>query len=97
MKKDYNFEIYSADVLEQIPDISEDDLKWLCNQSAEVYKECEKIDDYIDNYRVTRVIDSKVSSCYLERKDSGCCGSLDKPVKNPLTGNSFKIGFNFGH
>lgn len=31
MKKDYNFEIYSADVLEQIPDISEDDLKWLCN------------------------------------------------------------------
>jgi hypothetical protein len=92
-----NFEIYSTEILLQIPDILEDDLKWLCNQSSDVYKECEELGGCTDNFRVSRFINDKVSSEYIRRQDCGCCGAIDKPVTNPLTSNTFIIGFNFGH
>lgn len=91
----FNIKIYGETIKEWIPDISHDDLVFVANKSANLYRSID--DGCIDNYRVSRIIDGNHSAKYEEAIESGCCGSTDKTVVNTKTGNSFTIGFNYGH
>lgn len=89
----YNYEMYAPYIKIAIPDIDENDLKWLCNKSANIYRSLK--DNCVDNYRVS--IGPDKSNEYLAQQNNGCCGSCDRLVKNPKTGNEFWVGFNYGH
>lgn len=92
----YNLGYYGEDIKRFIPDISDDDLKWLANKSAQDYKSLQ--DNCIDNYRVSRVVgDRGWSEEYEKVLSTGCCGFSDVLHTNQKTGNSFWIGFNYGH
>lgn len=92
----YNYDIYANRIKRWIPHISDKDLPWLCNQCASVYKDID--DGCVDNFRVCSSFGaSDMSSEYKTARNSGCCGSRDVRVNNPLTGNAFMIGFNYGH
>lgn len=91
----FNLELYSAGVIAWIPDISEHDLKFVCNKASEIYKSLD--DGCVDNFRISRVVDGDTSDEYDRAYRNGCCGSVDQIFTNPLTGNSFMIGFNYGH
>ena len=89
----HNYKIYAGHIKSQIPSISEDDLRWLCNRAAKLYR---KIDDgCVDNFRCCDTWMHTES--YKKALSRGCCGFIDILVKNPRTGNSFCIGFNYGH
>ena len=94
----YNFKMYSDTIKCWIPTIGEDDLRWLCNRAARLYKQCEKM-GCVDNFRASRVckVTSSVSVRYNDAVKSGCCGSVDNRHTNERTGNTFSIGFNYGH
>lgn len=96
MANSFNYRIYGKQIKEFIPDIGEDDLKWLCNKAGDLYKEVEAA-GCVDNFRASRVIDGNWSDRYHGAVASGCCGSTDNRFMNPLTGNEFWLGFNFGH
>ena len=87
--------IYGDRVRFFVPDVSEDELRWLCNKSGKLYRRIK--DKCVDNYRVCQVIDGKTTIDYQMKRAHGCCGSLDTTVTNPKTGNVFAIGFNYGH
>lgn len=92
----FNRDMYGSTVRKWIPDISEDDLTFVCNKSSDVYKSVESA-GCVDNYRVSRVIADMVSDDYQEAIDNGCCGFSDVTFTNHKTGHLFRIGFNFGH
>lgn len=90
----FNEEIYGEIVSKSTGNY--DDFKWLCNQLSSLYKEIEKEDDCIDSCRVSKVING--SGWDEEYSNTiSCCGEVNQKVTNPLTGNSFWIGFNYGH
>ena len=89
----YNEKIYSGAVHHFIPEVSQQDLTWLCNKAANVYRNLN--DGCIDNFRCCA--GDSMSHLYREAHDGGCCGFYDTIVKNSATGNTFMIGFNYGH
>lgn len=93
----HNEEIYAPIIKSWIPDIGADDLKWLCNKAASAYQKLAKEEDCIDNFRVSRLVDGQWSERYADALKNGCCGFEDKKFTNPLTGNRFIAGWNFGH
>ena len=93
----FNYDRYSRSIQSWIPDVSEDDARYLANKAADLYKSVEE-DGCVDNFRITEVKNGvDVNPAYQEAVDSGCCGSRDELYTNPLTHRTFKIGFNFGH
>lgn len=95
--KSFNQKIYANRIGRWIPDLGEDDMKFLCNVSSNTYRSV-KSDGCVDNYRISRVLENgETSKEYQEAKENGCCGFIDKVFTNPKTGNKFIIGFNFGH
>lgn len=91
----HNERIYRHYIESFIPNINPDDIKWLCNQSAKAYN---KIDDgCIDNYRVCFSNNGSKTVAYMDALAEGCCGFYDDLVTNAYTGNSYWIGFNYGH
>lgn len=88
---------YVDAIKECIPDISDADLKWLNDKAMALSEELEESDGAVDNFRVSRVINDTWSAEYANRLEKGCCGSSDERYVNPLTGNNFFMGFNFGH
>lgn len=98
----HNQHIYAATIREWIPDIEDDDLAWLCNKAANIYR---NINDLcIDNFRISRAKVEMIkgfgfyaSEAYRQARNNGCCGFRDELVRNPATGNEFYIGFNYGH
>ena len=96
MAYSFNYQIYGEQVKGFIPDIGEDDLKWLCNRAGTLYKELVDA-GCVDNFRASRVIDGRWSEAYEDCFAKGCCGFRDDRYTNPLTGNEFFLGFNFGH
>ena len=89
----YNYNLYADRIKGKVPNIRKDDLKWLCNKSASIYKSLK--DNCVDNYRVCA--GENMSVDYKLQRNSGCCGFCDRKVINPKTGNTFWIGFNYGH
>lgn len=97
VKETFNTRIYAQRVQDWIPDVNADDLLFLCNRSASIYQQIEAA-GCVDNYRVSRVgFFNRVSSAYSRAKAGGCCGYTDVVLKNPVTGNKFAVGFNYGH
>lgn len=95
----FNLRMYKKDVLSFIPDIGEDDLKWICNKASSIYKKLDQC-GCVDNFRVSRVSLSnpyKPSDVYMRSRSNGCCGFYDQIFLNLKTGNLFFIGFNYGH
>ena len=92
----FNLVIYAVMVRKWIPDIGKDDMSFVCNKSSNIHKRVES-HGCVDNYRISRVVDGDVSDDYRAAKHNGCCGFVDEIFTNPKTGNSFTIGFNFGH
>lgn len=95
MAETFNTRLYGNAIREAIPDIPPQDFKWLANKSAAMYRQID--DPCIDNYRVAKVGDAESEAKYQEAYESGCCGSWDETYTNAVTGNSYKIGFNYGH
>ncbi len=52
--------------------------------------------DNADNFRAARTTDAQAVMIYNEKKDRGCCGSMDTEVKHP-DGTVYMLGFNYGH
>jgi len=92
----FNQNIYVERVNKSIKNLNDDDLKWLCNQMAKLYRKYRN--DCVDNFRLCRSghNNSKTSE-YDFAYSHGCCGFSDELIVNPKTGNSFWIGCNFGH
>jgi hypothetical protein len=92
-KETYNSGIYGT-YLRLVVD-NPDDYFWLCNQLAKIYKmlggSC------IDNLRVCPTSNGEKTDSYKDSLLSGCCGFYDKRITNEYTGNSFWVGFNYGH
>ena len=51
--------------------------------------------DYTDNWRWCKVGDLKSEKKYKQALKDGCCGYVDDDVV--ISGDTYKIGFNFGH
>lgn len=93
----YNQQIYAGRIQEALGPVDARDLAWLCNQAAKLYKRVEP-QGCVDNFRVSKLnILGMPSDAYTRIRERGCCGSSDEKVKNPVTGNRFIIGFNYGH
>ena len=70
------------------------DRKLLANKLSKAYKD----KSCCDNFRLCFSDESKnKTSEYIEALNSGCCGFYDEFITNPLTNNSYWIGFNYGH
>ena len=96
-KETFNLRLYGTSIKYWLGDISEDDRRFVANSAATLYKEVEKF-DCVDNLRMTRVVGGvKLNPKYQQAVDNGCCGSTDRLFTNRLTGNTFSIGFNYGH
>lgn len=93
-KGTFNSRIY-GDLVRPVVDNSMD-FSWLCNKLAKLYQ---KIDDgCIDNCRVDIALkDGGKTDNYTRAMNDGCCGAIDEMITNIQTGNSFWIGFNYGH
>lgn len=97
-KMSHNMKIYWDLILYFIPNISLVDLCWLSNKSGNIYRNLGGQGNCIDNYRICRWSGTgNKNHKYKLVQDSGCCGFYDCKHRNPVTGNSFLIGFNFGH
>jgi len=95
-KKSFNLRFYDHAINEWLGEISEDDRRFVANRAASIYRSVD--DGCVDNLRMSKVIDgAAINPEYHKALDKGCCGFIDRVVTNPLTGNSFVIGFNFGH
>lgn len=97
MARSFNSRIYETTIKEWIPDINSDDLRWLCNKASDLYKELDAAAGCVDNFRVSRIVDNQYSDAYDAAVANGCCGFTDDRYTNPLTNNTFIIGFNYGH
>jgi hypothetical protein len=70
------------------------DQKLLSNKLSGVFQDL----DCSDNYRVcVSDVNKFKSEEYTTIKNRGCCGEYDEFVYNPVTGNYFWIGCNYGH
>ena len=89
----YTFGIYKEVLL----DISNrHDKFYLANNLSKLYKWCNNNGGCVDSCRISEVqFDGGWTEDY-EGKIT-CCGRKDKLVTNPATGNSYWIGFNYGH
>lgn len=94
----HNHRLYSAKIRELIPDIDERDLKWLCNQAGKLYGKLTRWgNNRVRSFRVCRNIDNDQSQvAYWAERGKGWGGSEDETVVNPLTLNSFVVGFHYG-
>lgn len=89
----FNVKMYSSTVKSFIG-YKRDDHKFICNQLAKLYK---KIDDYCtDSCRVS-VCNEDGSWSEAYENAITCCGQANRKITNPYTGNSYWIGFNYGH
>lgn len=95
MGKHFNVGIYGDHVKRYIPNISEHDLLFVCNKAGNLYRRFERAYGCTDNFRVKRF--NSINFKYDEALMRGCCGFDDVTYTNPHTGNSFVIGFNYGH
>jgi len=83
--------IWEQKMTTQYPDES----AWLREQ---LYDLIDEIDNpYIDNWRWCLVGDKKAEAKFAVAEARGCCGFAFKEVVHPKSGNTYKIGFNFGH
>lgn len=89
----FNLSIYESYVRPKVD--NEHDLHFVCNQLSKLYKEID--DACVDNIRISKVTLDEIDSEYQDKYNAGCCGFADRNIVNPLTGNKFRIGFNFGH
>ena len=87
-----------------IPDINEEDFVFLENEVSKLFKEY--VNDCIDNFRISRANSYRenfdedsadISIEYKQAHENGCCGFSDDLYTNPITGNRFYIGCNYGH
>ncbi len=96
-KETFNLKLYGRSIRYWLGDISEDDRRFVSNKAASLYKEVEPC-GCVDNLRMSRVVAGlRLNPKYQEAVDNGCCGSVDRSFTNPLTDNTFSIGFNYGH
>lgn len=51
---------------------------------------------YIDNWRLALVGHAESEQAYNEKRKQGCCGFYDEELKTK-SGNTYKVGFNYGH
>ena len=93
MEETYNTRLYGHLVRPHVNNTH--DYYWVCNQMAKMYKHYEG--HIADNARISKDFNESWDEGYQKAKDSGCCGYDDRLVWNPKTGNSFWIGFNYGH
>lgn len=93
----HNLDIYEEWVKWFIPDIREDDLRFVCNKAAKIYKWADGSGGCVDNFRIKRHSCFSRHEKYDEALANGCCGYVDEEVTNPKTRNTFTIGFNYGH
>ena len=96
-KETFNLKLYGSSIRFWLGDISEDDRRFVANKAASLYQEVERF-DCVDNLRMSKVVCGvKTNPAYQRAVDNGCCGSVDRSFTNPLTDNTFSIGFNYGH
>ena len=89
----YNEKIY-AHLLNVFEVTNKHDRKLLANKLSKAWKER----DCCDNFRICHSDDDRTQTInYKGIQNEGCCGFYDLYVKNPLTNNSYWIGFNHGH
>lgn len=96
----YSLNQIGPDLVEQIDFMSIPksamDIRWLANKVTKAMGKTK--DSCIDNFRACYIPpDGKASDDYNRRLGNGCCGFHDQVVINELTGNKYKIGFNYGH
>lgn len=93
-KGTYNSRLYGH-LVKPVVD-NKEDFAWVCNKLAKLYQ---KIDDgCVDNCRVDIALKGGgKTKDYIKTMKGGCCGTVDKMITNERTGNSFWIGFNYGH
>lgn len=89
----HNYKIYS-ELVKSFGLTNDHDIKFISNKFGKLYSKY----DCIDNYRIC-VSDNQMlkTNAYLNIVENGCCGFYDKHIYNPVTGNYFFIGFNYGH
>ena len=51
--------------------------------------------EYMDNERVALSTDPEQVAEYNDRKENGCCGSVDRQLK--IGDKVYLVGFNYGH
>ena len=90
----FNLRIYQHLVKSHVD--NEHDLKFVCNNLGKMYQEVQA-HGCVDNIRVSKLVTELLDEQYQAAIDRGCCGSTDRRITNPVTGNKFIIGCNFGH
>lgn len=89
----FNERIYS-NLLDFFDVVNTHDRKLLANKLSSAWK----TRSCCDNFRICQSNDDKiVTEEYKKLESNGCCGFFDEYIKNPITGNSYWIGFNYGH
>jgi hypothetical protein len=53
--------------------------------------------EYSDNTRIAIKGDLGSELVYEDRRDAGCCGSVDVELGPSPTGRTYLFGFNYGH
>ncbi len=97
MKNDNYYLELIQQAKEFINEINESDLIFIANLAYEIWDKLEEEIGCVDNFRVSLLINNKVSAKYEEAESEGCCGFYDEDFTNKLTNNIFRIGFNYGH
>lgn len=92
-KESFNSSIYRC-VISSVVD-NDADYFWLANKLASLYR---KVNSHgcVDATRASKVLEGGGWSQQYEDTIS-CCGQSNVKVENPITGNAFWIGFNYGH
>lgn len=92
-KDTYNTRIYDCIVLPEVDNNS--DYHFVCNQMAKLYKWCDKNGGCVDSTRCCKDLNGKYTKAFA--CEITCCGVANQRITNKITGNSFWIGFNYGH
>ncbi len=92
-KNTYNSKIYDCIVFPEVD--NQHDYNMVCNELAKLYQWCDKIGGCVDAVRCCKDDNGKYTKAFAS--EITCCGVANKKVTNELNGNSFWVGFNYGH
>lgn len=91
--KTYNSEIYDCIVFSEVD--NQHDYNFLCNELAKLYKWCDKTGGCVDAVRCCKDNYGEYTAAFASAIT--CCGIANRKIFNKITGNTFWIGFNYGH
>lgn len=91
--KTYNTKIYDWCVFDEVD--NNEDYHFICNQLSKLYKWCDKHGGCVDSTRCCKDNNGEYTKAFGSAIT--CCGIANRRITNNQTGNSFWIGFNYGH